>query len=89
MKLMMLGVLGASTVLMSACASEPTRVRTMASNDISCDASRVTVTKTQQGGYILDDRYEAQGCGHSVSYACGRVYVLLVPTSAAVCFKDR
>ncbi|HEY4370055.1 MAG TPA: hypothetical protein VGN07_22680 [Steroidobacteraceae bacterium] len=82
-------VLSAAAValLCTACVSAPQTVREQASGTLSCDASQVTVNRTERR-YLGDDAYEAAGCGQKVTYKCERAYVLLIPVGTTACHKQ-
>jgi hypothetical protein len=76
----------AAALLCSACVSAPQSVREQASSALSCDASQVTVNRTERR-YLGDDSYEAAGCGEKMTYECERAYVLLIPVGTVGCHK--
>lgn len=79
-------VASAAALLCTACVSAPQSVREQASSTLSCDASQVSVNRTQRR-YLGDDTYEAAGCGQKVTYECERAYVLLIPVGTTACRK--
>lgn len=79
-------ITAAAALLCSACVSAPQDVREQASSALACDASQLTVNRTQRR-YLGDDMYEAVGCGQKVTYECERAYVLLIPVGTVACNK--
>ena len=78
-------LIGAAVALLcTACVSAPQSVREQASSALSCDASQLTVNRTERR-YLGDDTYDAVGCGQRVTYACERAYVLLIPVGTVSC----
>jgi hypothetical protein len=75
----------AAAVLCTACVSAPQRVREDASSALSCDASQVTVNRTERR--YLGDAYEAVGCGQKLTYQCERASVLFIPVATIGCHK--
>ena len=80
-------IAAAVALLCSACVSAPQSVREQASSTLSCDASHVSVNRTERR-YLGDDTYEAAGCGQKVTYQCERAYVLLIPVGTTACHKN-
>jgi hypothetical protein len=78
--------IAAAAMLCTACVSAPQSVREQASSALSCDASQVTVNRTERR-YLGDDAYEAAGCGQKVNYECEQAYVLLIPVGTLECHK--
>lgn len=77
----------AAALLCTACVSAPQSVREQASSALSCDASQVTVNRTERH-YLGNDAYEAAGCGQKATYECERAYVLLIPVGTVACNKQ-
>lgn len=77
-------ITAAAALLCTACVSAPQSVREQASSSLSCEASQVTVNRTDRR-YLGDDDYEAAGCGQKVTYECERAYVLLIPVGTIAC----
>jgi hypothetical protein len=73
-----------AALLCTACVSAPDSVREQASSALSCNASQITVNRTERR-YLRDDDYEAAGCGQKVTYECERAYVLLIPVGTVAC----
>lgn len=80
-------ITAAAALLCSACVSAPESVREQASSALSCEASQLTINRTERH-YLGDDAYEAVGCGQKVTYECERAYVLLIPVGTTSCHKN-
>ena len=77
----------AAALVCTACASAPDQVREQARSDLRCNSSELVVNRTKAGGYLRDDRYEAEGCGQRATYACDKAYVLMIPAGTMSCSK--
>ena len=73
-------------MLCTACVSAPQSVREQASSALSCDASQVTVKRTERR-YLRDDYYEAAGCGQKLTFECEQAYALFIPVGTVECRK--
>lgn len=79
-------IVAATAVLCTACVSAPQSVREQASGALACDASQLTVNRTNSR-YLGDDAYEAEGCGQKVTYVCEQAYVVFIPVGTIECRK--
>jgi len=77
----------AAAMLCAGCVSAPQSVREQASSALACDASQVTVSRTQRR-YFTGDAYEAAGCGRKLSYQCERASVLFIPVGIIGCHQQ-
>lgn len=77
-------IAAAAALLCTACVSAPENVREQASGALSCEASQVSVSRTDRR-YLGNDDYEAAGCGQKAEYECERAYVLLIPVGTVSC----
>lgn len=74
-----------AALLCAACASAPESVREQASSALTCDASQLTVNRTERR--YGADQYEAAGCGQKLAYECERAYVVFIPVGTIGCHK--